>query len=102
MQMLGFEVSERTVSRLMPRRAPKPAQRWMTFLRKTLTTRASKGLEHPWFMACRFGLHLFSYMRALLAVELHSMQHHWKRSRILRECTFRIVEVYNRPRTEAG
>ena len=32
--MLGFEVSGRTVSRLMPRRAPKPesAQRWMTFL----------------------------------------------------------------------
>jgi putative transposase len=33
--MLGFEVSERTVSRLMPRRAPKPeaVQRWMAFLR---------------------------------------------------------------------
>jgi hypothetical protein len=33
--MLGFEVSERTVSRLMPRRAPKreAVQRWMTFLR---------------------------------------------------------------------
>jgi hypothetical protein len=35
LRMLGFEVSERTVSRLMPRRAPNPesAQRWMTFLR---------------------------------------------------------------------
>jgi hypothetical protein len=35
LRMLGFEVSERTVSRLMPRRAPKPeaVQRWMTFLR---------------------------------------------------------------------
>ena len=33
--MLGVEVSERTVSRLMPRRAPKPeaVQRWMAFLR---------------------------------------------------------------------
>jgi len=33
--MLGFDVSKRTVSRLMPRRAPKPEaiQRWMTFLR---------------------------------------------------------------------
>jgi transposase InsO family protein len=33
--MLGFDVSERTVSRLMPRRAPKSesAQCWMTFLR---------------------------------------------------------------------
>ena len=35
LRMLGFEVSERTVSRLMPRRAPKPeaVQRWMAFLR---------------------------------------------------------------------
>src|SRR6185295_17091451 len=35
LRMLGFEISERTVSRLMPRRAPSPesAQRWMTFLR---------------------------------------------------------------------
>jgi transposase InsO family protein len=34
LRMLGLDVSERTVSRLMPRRAPKPeaAQRWMTFL----------------------------------------------------------------------
>jgi hypothetical protein len=33
--MLGFEVSERTVSRLMPRSASKPAaaQRWISFLR---------------------------------------------------------------------
>jgi hypothetical protein len=33
--MFGFEVSERTVSRLMPRRATKPeaVQRWMAFLR---------------------------------------------------------------------
>lgn len=33
--MLGFDVSERTVSHLMLRQAPKPAaaQRWMTFLR---------------------------------------------------------------------
>jgi transposase InsO family protein len=35
LRMLGVEVSERTVSRLMPRRAPKPevVQRWMAFLR---------------------------------------------------------------------
>ena len=35
LQMLGLEVSERTVSRLMPRRRPNPEalQRWMTFLR---------------------------------------------------------------------
>jgi putative transposase len=35
LRMLGFDVSERTVSRLMPRRAPKPEaiQRWVTFLR---------------------------------------------------------------------
>jgi len=35
LRMLGFDVSERTVSRLMPRRAPKSesAQRWLTFLR---------------------------------------------------------------------
>jgi hypothetical protein len=33
--MLGFGISERTVSRFMPRRTPKPGavQRWMTFLR---------------------------------------------------------------------
>jgi hypothetical protein len=33
--MLGVDVSEHTVSRLIPRRAPRPeaAQRWMTFLR---------------------------------------------------------------------
>lgn len=30
---LGFEVSERTVSRLMPRRSRNPSQSWMTFLR---------------------------------------------------------------------
>ena len=29
---LGFEVSERTVSRLMPRRSRNPSQSWMTFL----------------------------------------------------------------------
>ncbi len=35
LRMLGFEVSERTVSRFMPRRRPNPEalQRWMTFLR---------------------------------------------------------------------
>jgi putative transposase len=35
LRMLGFEVSERTVSRLMPRRPrnPEAVQRWMTFLR---------------------------------------------------------------------
>jgi transposase InsO family protein len=35
LRMLGFHVSERTVSRLMPRREPKPeaVQRWMPFLR---------------------------------------------------------------------
>ena len=30
---LGFEISERTVSRLMPKRERKPSQTWMTFLR---------------------------------------------------------------------
>ena len=30
---LGFEISERTVSRLMPKKEGKPAQTWMTFLR---------------------------------------------------------------------
>jgi hypothetical protein len=29
---LGFEVSERTISRLMPRRRPPPSQTWRTFL----------------------------------------------------------------------
>jgi len=34
--MLGFNVSERTVSRYMPRRSPRPdaIQRWLVFLRK--------------------------------------------------------------------
>jgi putative transposase len=30
---LGFEISERTVSRLMPKKDRKPTQTWMTFLR---------------------------------------------------------------------
>ena len=30
---LGFEISERTVSRLMPKKERKPTQTWMTFLR---------------------------------------------------------------------
>jgi len=30
---LGFKISERTVSRLMPKKMGKPAQTWMTFLR---------------------------------------------------------------------
>jgi hypothetical protein len=30
---LGFEISERTVSRLMPKKDRKPSQSWMTFLR---------------------------------------------------------------------
>src|SRR3989441_5696476 len=30
---LGFEISERTVSRLMPKKDLKPSQTWMTFLR---------------------------------------------------------------------
>jgi putative transposase len=30
---LGFEISERTVSRLMPKKDRKPSQTWMTFLR---------------------------------------------------------------------
>jgi putative transposase len=30
---LRFEISERTVSRLMPKKDDKPAQTWMTFLR---------------------------------------------------------------------
>jgi hypothetical protein len=33
---LGFEVSERTVSRLMPRRQTRPSQSWRTFLRNHL------------------------------------------------------------------
>ena len=33
---LGFEVSERTVSRLMPRRRTPPSQRWRTFLKNHL------------------------------------------------------------------
>ena len=35
LRMLGFEVSERTVSRYLPRRPPQPpaVQRWLTFLR---------------------------------------------------------------------
>jgi putative transposase len=32
LQNLGLEVSERTVSRLMPRRREEPSQRWRTFL----------------------------------------------------------------------
>jgi putative transposase len=32
LQNLGLEVSERTVSRLMPRRRKAPSQRWRTFL----------------------------------------------------------------------
>jgi putative transposase len=30
---LGFEISERSVSRLMPKKDSKPSQTWMTFLR---------------------------------------------------------------------
>jgi hypothetical protein len=30
---LGFEISERTVSRLMPKKDREPTQSWMTFLR---------------------------------------------------------------------
>jgi putative transposase len=37
MRMLGLDVSERTVSRLMSRRAPKPAQRWGTSCATTAT-----------------------------------------------------------------
>jgi len=33
LKKLGFKISERTVSRLMPRRTGKPSQTWMTFLR---------------------------------------------------------------------
>jgi len=35
LRMLGFDVSERTVSRYLPRRRPRPdaLQRWLTFLR---------------------------------------------------------------------
>ena len=33
---LGFEISERTVSRLMPKRPKEPSQTWMTFLRNHL------------------------------------------------------------------
>jgi transposase InsO family protein len=33
LQKLGIEISERTVSRLMPKKGRKPTQTWMTFLR---------------------------------------------------------------------
>jgi putative transposase len=33
LKKLGFKISERTVSRLMPRKTGKPSQTWMTFLR---------------------------------------------------------------------
>jgi len=33
LQKLGFKISERTVSRLMPKKPGKPSQTWMTFLR---------------------------------------------------------------------
>jgi transposase InsO family protein len=33
LKKLGFEISERTVSRLMPKKTEKPSQSWMTFLR---------------------------------------------------------------------
>src|SRR5215469_217857 len=32
-EKLGFKISERTVSRLMPKKTGKPSQTWMTFLR---------------------------------------------------------------------
>jgi putative transposase len=33
LQKLGFKLSERTISRLMPKKDRKPTQTWMTFLR---------------------------------------------------------------------
>jgi transposase InsO family protein len=33
LKKLGFKISERTVSRLMPKKTEKPTQTWMTFLR---------------------------------------------------------------------
>ena len=33
LEKLGFKISERTVSRLMPKKTGKPSQTWMTFLR---------------------------------------------------------------------
>ena len=33
LKKLGFTISERTVSRLMPKKTSKPSQTWMTFLR---------------------------------------------------------------------
>ena len=33
LKKLGFKISERTVSRLMPKKTGKPSQTWMTFLR---------------------------------------------------------------------
>jgi hypothetical protein len=33
---LGFDVSERTISRLMPRRRKPPSQTWRTFLKNHL------------------------------------------------------------------
>jgi hypothetical protein len=33
LKKLGFKISERTVSRLMPKKTGRPSQTWMTFLR---------------------------------------------------------------------
>jgi hypothetical protein len=41
LKKLGFKISERTVSRLMPKKTGKPTQTWMTFLRNHLGQMAS-------------------------------------------------------------
>jgi putative transposase len=41
LRTLGFDVSERTVSRLLPRRSPRPLQTWKTFLANHLAATAA-------------------------------------------------------------
>jgi hypothetical protein len=47
--MLGFDISERTVSRWVnvARRNPDPARRWLAFLRKH-----REALAVPWILSC--------------------------------------------------
>ena len=46
--MLGFDVSERTISRWMKRelRNPEPAKRWLTFLRNHREAIAADHVQH--------------------------------------------------------
>jgi putative transposase len=41
LKKLGFKISERTVSRLMPKKTGKPSQTWMTFLRNHVSQMVS-------------------------------------------------------------